>query len=149
MPFFRAPADFADEIHQLFLQRTRLCLWMGTVFFLLFALLDFLCCRPWFGLFLSYRLAFVAVVLLFLLRLGRPGGERFAPVLMAAAMLLGTLTIALMTVALGGFASGYYAGILLMIAGGVPALPLTGQQALVLGSLMYLVYLGKIGRAHV
>ena len=144
MPFFRAPADFADEIHQLFLQRTRLCLWMGTVFFLLFALLDFLCCRPWFGLFLSYRLAFVAVVLLFLLRLGRPGGERLAPVLMAAAMLLGTLTIALMTVALGGFASGYYAGILLMIAGGVPALPLTGQQALVLGSLMYLVYLGTV-----
>jgi HD-GYP domain-containing protein (c-di-GMP phosphodiesterase class II) len=142
--FFLASAEFADEIHQLFLQRTRLCLWMGTVFFLLFALLDFLCCRPWFGLFLSYRLAFVAVVLLFLLRLGRPGGERLAPVLMAAAMLLGTLTIALMTVALGGFASGYYAGILLMIAGGVPALPLSGLQALVLGTLMYLVYLGTV-----
>jgi hypothetical protein len=47
--FFLASAEFADEIHQLFLQRTRLCLWMGTVFFLLFALLDFLCCRPWFA----------------------------------------------------------------------------------------------------
>ena len=141
MAVHSAPADFAGEIGDLFLQRTRLCLWTGTVFFLLFALLDFLSCRPLFGLFLSYRLAFVAVILLFLLRLGRPGGVRYAPPLMWAAMLLGTLTIALMAVALGGFASGYYVGILLMIAGGVPALPLTGRQALVLGALMFLVYL--------
>ena len=136
-----APALFAGEIDALFLQRTRLCLWMGGAFFLLFALLDFLCCRPQFGLFLGYRLALVGMVLLFLLVLGRSGGERYAPLLMVAAMLLGALTISLMAVALGGFTSGYYVGILLMIAGAVPALPLGGAQALVLGALMYLVYL--------
>ncbi|MDX9833699.1 MAG: HD domain-containing phosphohydrolase [Desulfobulbus sp.] len=141
MTGYFAPADFAGEIGELFHQRTRLCLWMGAVFFLLFALLDFIYCRPQFGLFVSYRLTFVAVALVFVLRLGRPGGVRHAPLLIWVAMLLGTMAISLMTVALGGFTSGYYVGILLMIAGAIPALPLSGLQALALGSLMYLIYL--------
>jgi PAS domain S-box-containing protein len=55
-------------------------------------------------------------------------------------MLLGALTISLMTVRLGGYVSDYYVGILLMIAGGFSVLPLNVSQALLLGGLTYLVY---------
>ncbi len=132
--------DFADEIHALFCQRTHICLWLGVVFFSLFSLLDYIYCRPFFGLFFKYRLSFVVVLacLLFLLRY--PAVKRHTRTLMFAAMLLGTLSISLMTIKQGGFVSGYYVGILLMIAGGFSVLPLNVLEALFLGCTMYLTY---------
>jgi PAS domain S-box-containing protein len=59
---------------------------------------------------------------------------------MFGAILLGTLVISLMTVQLGGFSSGYYVGILLMIAGGFSVLPLNISQSLGLGGAMYIIY---------
>ena len=133
-------AHFREELRELFFQRTRVSLWMGVVFFLLFSLLDFIYCRPFFGLFFFYRLAYVVCLLFCLQLLTRPSMRPYTQALMFAAMLLGALTISLMTVKLGGFASGYYVGILLMIAGAFSVLPLTLAQALSLGGLMYLVY---------
>jgi len=133
-------ADCADEIHALFLQRTHICLWLGVVFFSLFAVLDFIYCRPYFGLFLSYRLSFVAVLVSLLLLLKYRPVKQYTRTVMFAAMLLGALTIALMTIKQGGFVSGYYVGILLMIAGGFSVLPLSVTQALALGGAMYQVY---------
>lgn len=133
-------AYFAGEIKELFYQRTRICLWMGAIFFSLFAILDFIYCRPFFGLFLFYRLSLVLLLLASLLLLRYPEVQRFTRAIMYANMLLGTLVISLMTIKLGGFSSGYYVGILLMIAGGFSVLPLSVLQALLLGGLMYLVY---------
>jgi PAS domain S-box-containing protein len=135
-----SPTDFAAEIDTLFGQRTHICLWLGIVFFPLFSLLDLIYCRPFFGLFLSYRLSFVLVLVSFLLLLRYPTAMRHTRNIMFAAMLCGTLTLSLMTVQLGGFVSGYYVGILLMIAGGFSVLPLSVIQALMLGGAMYLVY---------
>ena len=132
--------SFSGEIRRLFYQRTRLCLWLGVIFFSLFSILDFIYCRPYFGLFLFYRLSLVIFFLAMLLLLRNHDIQRYTKAIMFAAMLLGTLTISLMTVKLGGFSSGYYVGILLMIAGGFSVLPLSVLQALFLGSLMYLVY---------
>ena len=133
-------AYFSGEISELFYQRTRICLWMGAIFFSLFAILDFIYCRPFFGLFLFYRLSLVLLLLVSLLLLRYPEVRRFTRAIMYANMLLGTLVISLMTLKLGGFSSGYYVGILLMIAGGFSVLPLSVLQALLLGGLMYLVY---------
>lgn len=133
-------ADFAEEMHDLFVQRTHVCLWLGVVFFSLFALLDFLYCRPLFMLFLGYRLGFVALLVFLLLLLRHAPVKKYSRSIMWSAMLLGGWTIALMTVHQGGFFSGYYVGILLMIAGGFSVLPLTVGQSLLLGGLMYLVY---------
>lgn len=133
-------AYFREELRELFFQRTRVSLWMGVVFFLLFSLLDFIYCRPYFSLFFLYRLAYAACLLLSLRLLARPSMRPYTQAMMFAAMLFGALTISLMTVKLGGFASGYYVGILLMIAGAFSVLPLTLAQALSLGGLMYLVY---------
>ena len=44
-------ADFREELRELFYQRTKVCLWMGAFFFLLFALLDFIYCPLFFDLF--------------------------------------------------------------------------------------------------
>jgi PAS domain S-box-containing protein len=135
-----AAADFAEEMHGLFVQRTHVCLWLGVVFFSLFALLDFFYCRPLFRLFLGYRLGFVALLVFLLLLLRHVPVRKYSRSIMWLAMLLGGLTIAVMTVHLGGFVSGYYVGILLMIAGGFSVLPLTVTQSFLLGGLMYLVY---------
>ena len=134
------PGGFSSELKQLFYQRTRICLWLGVIFFSFFSLLDFICCRDLFTLFLFYRLSFVLILLAILRLLGYAGIRPYAAPIMFAAMLMGTLTISLMTVKLGGFASGYYVGILLMIAGGFSVLPLNVFQALLLGGSMYLVY---------
>lgn len=129
-----------EEMEELFYQRTRICLWLGVVFFSLFALLDYVHARSFFPLFLFYRLSYVLIMLGLLAILHLPPIRRHTPAIMFAVMLLGTLVISLMTVKLGGFASGYYVGILLMIAGAFSVLPLTVAQALRLGASMYLVY---------
>jgi PAS domain S-box-containing protein len=134
------PGPFTGELKSLFQQRTRICLWLGVIFFSLFSLLDLICHREYFLLFLFYRLSFVLILLVLLNLLRFQGMRPYAAPMMFAAMLLGTLTISLMTLKLGGFASGYYVGILLMIAGGFSVLPLSVAQASTLGGSMYLVY---------
>lgn len=130
----------AKELEELFHQRTRICLWLGIVFFSLFSLLDFTCCRQHFALFFFYRVCFVLLLFILSLLLAYPQARRHTRAIMYGAMLLGALTISLMTVQLGGFTSGYYVGILLMIAGGFSVLPLDVRHALFLGCTMYLVY---------
>ena len=135
-----SPAIQAGELHDLFYQRTRICLWLGVVFFSLFALLDFICYRVDFALFSSYRLVSVLFFLCCLQVLEYPECKAHARPIMYTAMLLGALAISLMTVKLGGYTSDYYVGILLMIAGGFSVLPLSVAQALLLGGATYLVY---------
>lgn len=134
----------AEELEELFYQRTKISLWLGIVFFSLFSLLDFICCRPQFPLFFFWRLCFVLLLFALILLLTLPRFRRHTRLFMYSAMLLGALTISLMTVQLGGFASGYYVGILLMIAGGFSVLPLDVRHALFLGSTMYLVYVSTV-----
>ncbi|MDD2464002.1 MAG: PAS domain S-box protein [Desulfobulbus sp.] len=129
-----------QELKDLFYQRTRICLWLGAVFFSFFALLDFVHARAFFSLFLAYRLSFVLILIGLLQLLRYPEVKRYSREVMFVAILLGTLVISLMTVKLGGFGSGYYVGILLMIAGGFSVLPLNIAQSLGLGVAMYLIY---------
>ncbi len=134
-------SHFADEIRRLYSRRTILCLWLGIVFFSLFAILDYWYCRDFFNLFLIYRMLVVAAFIIGLTLLRFESVARHAPVLMYAAFLLGTFFISLMTLHLGGFTSGYYVGILLMAAGGISVLPLRASEAGFIGFSMYLVYL--------
>ncbi|MGI6656493.1 MAG: HD-GYP domain-containing protein [Desulfobulbus sp.] len=130
-----------QELDGIFYQRTRLGLWLGAIFFLIFALLDFVSCRPHFQQFLAYRLIFAGYLLIALYLLRFDMIKRYSRLIMFSAMLLGALVIALMARAMGGFTSGYYVGILLIIAGGGAVLPLSALQSLLLGTAIYLVYL--------
>ncbi len=137
----RFNGSFIKELRELFYQRTRISLWLGVVFFSLFSILDYLYSREFYFLFLFYRLSLVLVLLLMLNLLRFSFFKRYVAAMMYVGMLLGTLTISLMIVKLGGFSSGYYVGILLMIAGGFTVLPYTVSQALLTGLSMYLVYI--------
>lgn len=131
---------FKGDFKELFYQRTLICLWLAVVFFSIFAILDFVCCREQFGLFFMYRMVYVVAILGFINILSLPAFKKYAPHLIYMAMILGGLAISLMTVHLGGFYSGYYVGILLMIAGTLSVLPLKIPQVVFIGLSMYLVY---------
>ncbi len=131
---------FREEVNRLFYQRTLISLWLGVVFFSLFSFLDYVCCRDFFVLFGMYRLVFVIILLLFLGMLRFSLFKGYVQYIMYSVMVFGTFTISLMIVKLGGFASSYYVGILLMIAGGFSVLPLTVPQSLFTGISMYLIY---------
>ena len=132
---------FDEVMRNLFYRRTVLCLWLATVFFPLFSFLDYYCCRDYFNQFLLYRLLTVAVAITGLILLRFKPVARHAHLLMYVSLLLGTLSISLMASHLGGFSSGYYVGILLIIAGTVAILPMTASQALFTGFSVYVVYL--------
>ncbi len=137
-------SDFRQETVKLFYQRTHLSLWLGVVFFTLFSLLDYVYCREFFIQFLIYRHVLVAILLIMILSLRLGFFKKYVHLLMYTAMLLGTFTISLMIIELGGFTSCYYVGILLMIAGGFSVLPFTIKESLFTGVSMYLVYVVTI-----
>lgn len=132
---------FTAQLDQLFYLRTLVCHRLAAVFFPLFSLLDFVCYREEFQLFLGYRLFFVVIVLFSLILLRMDVCKPFTKPLMYGNLLIGTMIISLMVNKLGGFSSGYYVGILLMIAGAFSVLPLNIKQSLSVGLSMYLVYL--------
>jgi PAS domain S-box-containing protein len=132
--------SITTDFKELFYQRTLICLWLAVVFFSLFVLLDFFYSRENFGLFFMYRLVYVVTVIGFINLLYLPSCKKYAPHLIYAAMVLGGFAISLMTVRLGGFYSGYYVGILLMIAGTLSVLPLRVPQVIFIGMSMYMIY---------
>ncbi|BHH82031.1 HD-GYP domain-containing protein [Desulforhopalus sp. 52FAK] len=132
--------SFQTDLKELFYQRTLVCLWLAVVFFSIFSVLDFVCCRDHFGLFFMFRMVYVVTILGFINILSLPGCKKYAPHLIYGAMVLGGFSISLMTVHLGGFYSGYYVGILLMIAGTLSVLPLKIPQVLFIGLSMYVIY---------
>lgn len=134
------PYEYSEEIRHLFYRRTIICLWLGVIFFALFSLLDFIYCNEFFSLFLWYRLMVIISVGVALAILKRKPVRRFAPPLMFICLMMGTFSISLMTLKLGGFASGYYVGILLIVVGAFSVLPLNAHQAISTGLCMYLIY---------
>ncbi|HEB50840.1 MAG TPA: HD domain-containing protein [Desulfobulbus sp.] len=134
-------AGFDRELRALFYQRTHVSLWLGMVFFLFFSLLDLAVCREYFVLFFLFRLGFVLLLLAILHLLRLPAAANYVRPLVFLALLLGSGAISLMATHLGGFISDYYVGILLMMAGSIAVLPLTGREAALIGFSMYSVYL--------
>jgi len=130
-----------EETRLLFYQRTLICLWLGVVFFPLFSILDYAYCPEFFNRFLLYRLLYVIILFAFINLLKHHACRKIAPYLMYLAMMLGALVISKMAAELGGFSSGYYVGILLMIAGALFVLPLSADAVLFYGLSMYGVYL--------
>ena len=132
--------DFADEVAELFARQAVQVLWLGILFFLFFALLDFFVHRPFFPLFLSYRLVLTMSMLLLLGLLHFQSFQRIVPMLMSAVLLGASFTISMMIVHLGGFSSSYYIGIVLVVSFSFSVLPLNVAQVTTIGIAMYGVY---------
>ncbi len=131
---------YEQETRNLFQQRAFIFLWLGIVFFPVFSLLDSFAAREHFLIFLGYRLSFAFILVLFLQILRRINGHRLTLSLTLTAYLLGGLTITLMVLKTGGYASSYYVGLLLISVGGFALLPLTMKQAAFAGFFLYLTY---------
>ena len=136
--------SFADEQALLFIRKSILVLWAGVLFFLLFSLLDYSIHRQFFTLFFTYRLAFIAFLLFVLGALHFRWIQRYALVLMATALVGASVTISMMIIHLGGFTSSYYLGIILVVAFSFSVLPLTVDQVVLIGFVMYAVYVGML-----
>ncbi len=134
--------SFADELADLFARQAVHVLWLGILFFLFFSLLDYFVHRPFFSLFLSYRLILTMSMLLLLGLLHFRSFRRLAPLLMSVALLGASFTISMMCVRLGGFSSSYYIGIVLVVSFSFSVLPLSVAQVTGIGIAMYIVYLG-------
>ncbi len=136
--------SFADEQALLFIRKSILVLWAGVLFFLLFSLLDYSIHRQFFTLFFTYRLAFIAFLLFVLGALHFRWIQQYALVLMATALVGASVTISMMIIHLGGFISSYYLGIVLVVAFSFSVLPLTVDQVVLIGFVMYAVYVGML-----
>ena len=131
---------FTAELNTFFSQKAVPVFWLGIVFFLFFGVLDFLVHRDLFPLFLTYRLAFAGVLLLCLGFLHFRSFQQHALLLMTIALVGASFTISVMITQMGGFTSGYYIGIVLVVSFVFSVLPLTVSQVIGLGIAIYLVY---------
>ena len=132
---------FADEMSDLFSRKTIPILWLGILFFLFFSFLDYVVYRPFFSIFLLYRLALSIGILVLLGVLHFKLFQRHTLFLMSMALVFASLTISMMVVHLGGFSSSYYLGIVLTASFAFCVLPWTVNQVFVVGIAMYTVYL--------
>ncbi len=131
---------YDQETRKFFLQRANTFFKLGIVFYPLFSLLDSFAAKEHFIRFLGYRLTFAFILILFILILRRKNNPLLTMFLTLAAYLLGGLTISLMVLKTGGYASSYYVGLLLVSVGGFALLPLTIKQAAIAGFTLYLTY---------
>lgn len=136
------PPLIRQELDEFFYQRSRICLWLGAIFYPFFMLLDYLLARPFFWLFTPWRLGFSLLSLVLLYVLPHPLLKGQVRRIIFTYLLLGAFIITLMTIKLGGFTSSYYVGILLVIVGSFSVLPLMASESLLLGGYIYLVYAG-------
>lgn len=132
--------SYTDELDTLFSQHAIPVFWLGILFYMFFAILDYLVHRELFSLFFVYRLAFAGFLFLCLGLLHFQPLKKYARHLMAVALVFASLTISLMIPELGGFRSEYYIGIVLVAAFVFSVLPLTVPQVIGLGLAVYLVY---------
>ncbi len=135
---------FTDDQASLLVRKSILVLWSGVLFFLLFSLLDYSVNRVFFSLFFVYRLAFISFLLLALGALHFKLIQRYALLVMSIALVGADFTISMMIIHLGGFSSSYYIGIILVVAFSFSVLPLSVNQVLTLGVVMYAFYVGML-----
>jgi len=138
----RSDPGFWREQKNLLLKRTIPAFWLGIVFVLLFAVLDFVVHRPLFAQFFFYRLILVYVFLLCLALLHFKSFQRHTLLLIVFGITAATLIISLMVVQLGGLSSSYFLGIALLVSFALSVLPLRMREIGLIGMLVYLIYLG-------
>ncbi len=136
--------DFYAEVDSLFAQRAVMVFWLGILFYIFFAALDFLVHREHFFRFISYRIIFVGFLLICLGLLHFRLLQRHTHLLMAVSLVCASLTISLMILELGGYTSEYYIGIVLVAAFVFSVLPLSVYQVISLGLAMYLTYIATM-----
>jgi len=142
LPVDNIEDGFLREQNGLLLQRAIPVFWLGIVFVLFFAVLDFVVHRTLFSQFFFYRLVLVYIFLLCLALLHFKSFQRHTFFLILFGLMAATLIISLMVVKLGGFSSAYFLGIVLTVSFALSVLPLRIRDIVLIGVLVFFLYLG-------
>ena len=142
MPVDNIEDGFLREQNGLLLQRTIPVFWLGIVFVLVFAVLDFVVHRALFSQFFFYRLVLVYIFLLCLALLHFKSFQQHTFFLILFGLMAATLIISLMVAKLGGFSSAYFLGIVLTVSFALSVLPLRTRDIVLIGVLVFVLYLG-------
>ncbi len=132
---------FLVETRKLFHHRVSIGLWLGIILIPLFSVLDYIAARQFLGTFLFYRFVCTGGFLVLLAMQQHRFGHRHPFLISTLAFLFAGLTISLMVVRLGGFASSYYAGLLLVLVTYSVLLPLSITQSIYSSLLLYGIYI--------
>jgi diguanylate cyclase (GGDEF)-like protein/PAS domain S-box-containing protein len=131
---------YEKETRELLYQRVYAILLIGITLIPLFSILDFVVAREHFHTFLFYRLSCAAGFLLLLLLYKGDFGMRHPYVLALTAYVISGAAISLMVVKLGGYASYYYTGMIMVLIVFSSILPLGTGQAISTGLMLFLIY---------
>ncbi len=123
-------------------QRISIVVLLGAPLFLLFSLLDFVVAREYFFLFFIYRIlcAMTLVAISFYNSKSKLAREHpFVSAFLAYG--ISSLTISAMVVKLGGYETGYYMGMMLVLVIGSTIFPLTVKQYLACAAFTCFLYI--------
>jgi PAS domain S-box-containing protein len=135
---------YDEETHELFYQRVFYILMVGIILIPLFSILDFVVVRRFFKIFLMYRLLCSgALFLLYMIYITKIG-KKHTYLVANAAYIISGLTISTLCVHMGGYASFYYVGIIMVLVTFTAILPLNPLQAGVSGIMLYVIYASPI-----
>ncbi len=114
---------------------------IGAVFFLILAVLDYFVTPENFKLFLGYRFAIAGILTLLAFINNLKRNIFFQNVIIITGVTLSALTIELMILANGGHTSPYYVGMSLLIIAVLGLIPLNFKLTILVTFVIYLVYL--------
>lgn len=133
--------ELYQQEHRVFLhQRLLAILLVGFILIPLFSILDYVVVNEHFRLFLIYRMSCALSFAVLLLLYFSNFGKKYPFALAVAAYIIASVVISLMCVAMGGYDSFYYVGLLMVLITFSTLLPLNAIQASMSGILVYLVY---------
>jgi PAS domain S-box-containing protein len=130
---------YRDETRELLHQRILAVLLVGIILIPFFSVLDYVVVREYFKLFFLYRISCSASIFVLLLLFYSKIGRNHSYILVAIAYILAAFSISMMCVKMGGYASFYYVG-LIMVLVTIIILPLNVTQAMLSGIMIYLIY---------
>lgn len=131
---------YREETNALLYQKVWAILWIGIILIPLFTVLDYVVVRDSLELFFIYRITCAGLFLILLWIYLTEIGRRHPFVIAITAYILAGSTISMMVVNLGGYASFYYVGILMVLVTFSTFLPLNARQGTISGLLLYFIY---------
>jgi len=136
--------EYEKETRNLLYQRVFVILWIGIILIPLFSILDYIVVHQYLKEFFIYRITCSGSCLLLLaLHLSKVGKNHPFLVAIIAYIIAGS-TISLMVFKMGGYASFYYVGIVMVLVTFAAMLPLSAKQSIISGVLLYFIYAAPI-----
>lgn len=131
---------YEKETKTLLYEKVWAILWVGIILIPLFSILDCVVASEYLKRFFIYRIICAGLFLILLWVYRNNTGHKHPFAIAITAYIIAGMTISMMVVSMGGYASFYYVGILMVLVTFSTFLPLDTRQATISGVLLYLIY---------